>query len=237
MENSKPTLGVSGMILGAIGVVVCVALIIGVWVLSSRLSDRTAQVFGVVESGLVLADEQVGRVNGAIQDLQTGFQGRIEDIDLEALIARLDDLAGLVDATESTANTAGGSIRFASALMAGGMTDEVAADIDGLATNLETMSLDLEGVQENVTAFLEGRADDGVVAQINTTVDDLLVRVATVASLIDNTSSRVSQIEQNMLRWISMAKWILILLFLWIGAEQLLLFAHGWVSFAARKQS
>jgi hypothetical protein len=237
MENSKPTLGVSGMILGAIGVVVCVALIIGVWVLSSRLSDRTAQVFGVVESGLVIADEQVGRVNGAIQDLQTGFQGRIEDIDLEALIARLDDLAGLVDATESTANTAGGSIRFASALMAGGMTDEVAADIDGLATNLETMSLDLEGVQENVTAFLEGRADDGVVAQINTTVDDLLVRVATVASLIDNTSSRVSQIEQNMLRWISMAKWILILLFLWIGAEQMLLFAHGWVSFAARKQS
>ncbi len=237
MENSKPTLGVSGMILGAIGVVVCVALIIGVWVLSSRLSDRTAQVFGVVESGLVLADEQVGRVNGAIQDLQTGFQGRVEDIDPEAMLSQLDDLAGLVDATESTANTAGSAIRFASAMMAGGMTDEVAADVDELATNLETMSLDLEGVQDNVLAYLEGRADDGVTAQINTAVDDLLVRVETVDSLIDNTSSRANEIQQNMLGWISIAKWVLILLFLWIGAEQVLLFAHGWVSFAARKQS
>ena len=205
MENSKSTLGVTGMILGAIGTILCVALIIGVWVLSSRLSDRTGQVFGVVESGLVVADEQVGRVDGAIQDLQAGFQGRVEDIDPEAMLSQLDDLEGLVDATESTANMAGSAIRFASAMMAGGMTDEVASDIDGLATNLETMSLDLAGVQDNVNAFLEGRADDGVVAQINTTVDDLLVRVATVASLIDNTSSRVSQLQQNVLRWISMA--------------------------------
>ena len=158
MENSKSTLGVTGMILGAIGTILCVALIIGVWVLSSRLSDRTGQVFGVVESGLVVADEQVGRVDGAIQDLQAGFQGRVEDIDPEAMLSHLDDLECLVDATESTANTAGSAIRFASAMMAGGMTDEVASDIDGLATNLETMSLDLAGVQDNVNAFLEDKA-------------------------------------------------------------------------------
>lgn len=237
MEKAKPILGILAMVFGAMGVLLSLAALIGVWVVNKPLTDETLQLLDSVESSLILVDEQVILVDQSIREVQTRFQARVEGIDFETLQTRLTNLIALVDGAESAINMAGNVMQVTNTLRFGRAADESIANTDELVTKLEWVSLALASVQENVTALQEGRAESGVLVQINTVLVDLLDTIETIDSRIDNALNLVLQLQQGVSGWVDLASVMLTLLLVWIGSGQMSLFDRGRMWFVEHKRS
>ena len=79
MTNSvKRILGFVGAMLGAVGMVLCLAVIVGAWWVNGPLTDGLLTVFPPIEAALVFGDAAAEHFGKFVGDTQTQFNDTVD---------------------------------------------------------------------------------------------------------------------------------------------------------------
>lgn len=234
------------MILALLGLLICAAVFIGVWVVNAPLSDGVVETIETVESYFTSIDQTLDR-------LQTGFAGqqeiisRIQDdlnsttISDAAVLQRvISEIAGeemrpaiegLVSTTRAISE---GVLAFNSALTAfnrvpGIDLPTLSEDIASINSRVDSISQDLEQIQVQLSS------SEGIKYRLLQPVNDLaagLKRAETTLAGVKSTTSallfRLGSLKVSIPRWIDLSSAGVSILFLLFGAGQVLLFEQAW---------
>lgn len=238
------TLGLAG----ALGLVVCVAGVVGCWVLHADLTDRTDRVFGRAEGSLDGVQVELVQVRDRLRQTHQ---------ELEAVRKREDELAARPQAdrvgkrieSRKLVKVADDQLRDAkrmlttateAALVVTGFLDALAGLPLGERVGIEPDQLrgasdelsTLIGRADKLSALLAGAApDDGTAAAQSSRIAESLDRVvAAVDEGADRTAGARDQVRtwhDRVIDWLTVVAVVITLILVWIGAGHLSLLLHA----------
>ena len=228
MSRVKQVFGLVGVILGAVGVLVCLAVIIGAWWINGSITDNLLKVFPPIETALASSDSTVTEFSTYLADTQTQFT---QVSDAEPLASALQDeiqqLSQYVDVaiatTDSVEQVATG---LAQSVRPGGGETAVSKSAGRLLEALGGVSDRLEAAETLSQQVRDGQSDkvDTLIGQLNilqTHLDD-------VENVIAQTENDVAEIKSDLPRWVDIGSLIVTLLFTWFGVAQYFLLHYSW---------
>ena len=178
-------LGWLATVLGVVGIVGCLAVAIGVWVVRPAVSDRVHEVAAIGSEGLTKADDLAVRAG----DRLTKVSDRLTNIE-----GILDTVAGssLIDTAVGTA------IRDAVSGFAGGPFADLKESFSGLRERVVTLS----SVVQRLDEAIPGIELPGVVTDTVTDIDARLTQLDSTVASVDaiagngvTTSEQVTQLS------------------------------------------
>ena len=107
---AKRILGLLGFLLGAIGVLLCLAVIVGAWWVNRPITDSLLQLCPPVEAALVFGDNMADSFSDFLDDTQTQFNTvadakpvatQLED-EIEQIGIYVDVASGVVNGVQSS---------------------------------------------------------------------------------------------------------------------------------------
>ncbi len=173
-------LGWLAMVVGVIGVVVCLVVAVGVWVVKPQVTDRAHEIVAIAHEGVQKADDLAVTAGGHL----TTVSDRLTTIE-----GLLTSVAGspLVDTAVGT------NIRNAISGFVGGPYAGLMADVSGLVERVQGLSTTVE----KLDAAIPGLELPGVVTGAIDDVDAKLTQLdQTVTSINDIAGSGVTTSEQ-----------------------------------------
>ena len=229
MSIIKRISGFIGVVLGTIGLTLCLAVIVGAWWVNSPITYRLLyQVFPPIEVGLAFGEKTAAEFTDFIADTQTQL---MSVTDAGPIVTALEDemqqVAVYVDVayavTDSVDRVATG---LAEADRPGRADNMVAHSAARLSEVLHEATDTLDAAQMLVEDIGNGRNDK--IDTLNEQLDTLQLRSAEIETAIEQTENEVAVIKSKVPRWVNIGSMIVTLIFLWFGAAQYFLFRAGW---------
>ena len=228
MKIIKRILAILGIFFGIIGMVLCLAVIIGAWWINDPITDGLLKIFPPIEAALLFGDstaEQfaqfIGETNGRfdeateVQPLAAALANEVEHISLYVDVA-----SGLADAVAETISGVASSIQGEDAKPVASLA------ADRLLGKLDEVNETLDSVESLAIDVSDGRFDK--IDQLGEGLDQLEAKSAEVQEVIDQTSADVEEIKIKIPRWINLGSLTVTLVFIWFGIAQYLLFRSSW---------
>ena len=227
---AKRILGLLGFLLGVIGVLLCLAVIVGAWWVNRPITDSLLQLFPPVEAALAFGDNMADSFSDFLGDTQDQFNTvadakpvatQLED-EIEQIGIYVDIASGVVNGVEASVAGVEASAQAVDGLRGNG----VARAAGQLGDRLGELDARLNSVGSLATDVREGR--DGRIDDLNAQVDRLEGESAEFQSTIAQTQTEIDELKRKIPRWIDLGSLIVSLIFLWFGIAQYLLLKRGW---------
>lgn len=233
----KPSLvkriaGVIAVILAGIGIVLSIVAIVGVWVANKPITDTTVEILATIDGALEVVEVNLAKADTALQTVRDSMVEAAASLPIEEMNAIVSNLESLVEAAETTAETANNVVSLANAFpFVGPGSDKEATGapkLDELTERLTQISTRLESLQERILGLSEGGVSGGVIDTIDGEIAQVQTRLNDAESTANEAGATVVEIQLNIPRWIDIASVVLTLIFLWLGIAQYSLLVHGW---------
>jgi chromosome segregation ATPase len=264
MSLGKRLTGLVLVTLGAIGFIVCLAGIAGVWIVGSRIQQVNSEVFRQADELVVQVDRRAAQARDAVagtrdlaDELKQTLRASAKELVAERVAERAASLPeienierrlmsameradGLVQVSASTAELIEQVLATVGVIAAQRDVDlkgasELTATIRSTRESLANASERLADVQRTLAEIRQKRDVDvhleqvaklslGIIAKLDVGQKQL----AAFRSRLDETRSRLGQLEGRMRMWIFAAQWLILLLIGWGGAGQYCLLLQGW---------
>ncbi len=264
MSLGKRLTGLVLVTLGAIGFIVCLAGIAGVWIVGSRVQQVNSEVFRQADELVVQVDRRAAQARDAVagtrdlaDELKQTLRASAKELVAERVAERAASLPeienierrlmsameradGLVQVSASTAELIEQVLATVGVIAAQRDVDlkgasELTATIRSTRESLANASERLADVQRTLAEIRQKRDVDvhleqvaklslGIIAKLDVGQKQL----AAFRSRLDETRSRLGQLEGRMRMWIFAAQWLILLLIGWGGAGQYCLLLQGW---------
>ena len=229
MSIFKRILGFLGVGLGAIGLTLCLAVIIGAWWVNSPITYRLLyQVFPPIEAALAFGETTVAEFTDFIADTQT----QITTVtDARPVVTALEDEMQQVAVYVDVAYAVSDSVDQVATGLAGadrpGQADNVVAHSAArLSEVLHEATGTLDAAQTLAEDIGNGRNDK--IDALNEQLDTLQLRSSEIETTIEQTESDVAVIKSKVPRWVNIGLMIVTLLFIWFGVAQYFLLRNCW---------
>jgi hypothetical protein len=252
MNTSRRLVGTLLLVLGAVGFVGCIAAIICAWLACQKASDKVREVASCADAGMKRATDIDDKVRQALQRARTDMKsfneqaGGLGHKDDEAkrratgLIRQrvqrevgpnLDELGGRL-ATFSDAAVVVSSLLQSYQEMRSASASRVSPEqieaVSKSATKLAAVSRRLQGIVGDADKSIEEKEVHAAI----TDVDNILERCQSVVDDLNADLTRIrenmSQLEAEVLWWMTAATVAVTVLFGWGALGQVSLFAQGW---------
>ena len=264
MHAGKRLLGLILFALGALGFVVCLAGIAGVWIAGSRVQQVNAEVFRQADELVVQVDRRaaqardaVGGTRELVDELKQTLRESATELVAERVAERVASLPeidnlerrlvsameradGLVQVSASTAELIEQMLATIGVIAAQRNVDlkgasELAATIRSTRESLANASERLADVQRVLVEIRQQRDVDvnlkqiaklslGMVAKLDVVQEQLTA----LRDRLEETRSRLGQLQGRMRAWVFAAQCLIALLIGWGGAGQYCLVLQGW---------
>lgn len=222
MNILKRIVGVLGLLLGSLGLTLCLAVIIGGWWINSPLTDSLLRVFPPVENVLALLDDGVQTADDVLVTAQTKVeQGGEQVMEIAVEInERVEPVLPIVDVAHKTTLAATG-VAYVTSI---GSPEERP---DGsLARFLRQTDLALNSAETLSQRIIDG--DSQATNAISNELTELRVVVAEVDSELTQVEEKVSATKQRLPGWIDLASLLITFIFLWFSVAQYCLIRNSW---------
>lgn len=257
---AKRIFGVVMMALSVIGIIICLAFIVGAWAINTPTTEAVVGLLTASEQTVEVVDNALERADLALSNVQSG----IDDIEQRAEAAR-DRLAEVNVVGTVVSNTLDIQIAPAIATLQEtvlAVQDTVAAfneTIDSLnripGVNIEqpelqrinslvtTMQETADAVQAVRTAAQERREEraDAIVTAITTRTEAVSQRLATMTATVAENRAQLAQISDGLANlkakfpgWVDLFSILITLIMIWLVVAQVYAFAAGRDLFSAR---
>lgn len=227
-KNAKRILGFIGSALGALGMALCLAVIIGAWWVNGPLTAGLLTIFPPIEAALAFGDTTAERFGTFVGDAQTQLN---ETADAKPIATALSDeieqVTVYVNVANELASSAEETLTGVAVSAEPGVRSNVATQAaNRLSTTMDSASETLNAAEVLAQDVRDGRTEK--VDQLNNQLDLLEANAAEVQSAISQTSGDVAEIKLKIPRWVNLGSLIVTLIFLWFGVAQYLLLRSGW---------
>lgn len=232
----KRILDFIGVILGAVGITLCLAVIVAAWWYNSPITySLLYRVFPRVEFALTVGDQVVDEFSAFVDEAQSTF---VEVTDSIPIVTALDNeiqqatvyanvAKYLTDSVEQGAN------EFFSTGQSDGNRWLVSLSAGRLSSTLSEATSALASVAGFTQQVQEKRTE--TIDELDRQVDQLQVQVAAVDVAIVQTQSDVAVIKSKVPLWIDQASLLVTLLFIWFGAAQYFMLRACWLAIYPNK--
>ncbi len=238
------------LLLSTVGLVCCVAGVVGVWMFRQTASEKVLNISTRLDVGLQRASDanenvrralekaraDVAKVSKGSADLGGGAEkGRLATGDLRALMQRqvgpeINELGGRLAAC-SDAAVAVSSLLQSFEELAPGQTGRIEPDkLERLAGQASQLSAAVERLQAVVGDEDKGAAEKEVVAAAGEVELVLRKCQATVdqwQSDLDAGSNEILHVKEEILRWLTLISIAATIICVWATLSQISLFAHA----------
>ena len=224
----KRIVGFVGAALGAVGIVLCLAVVVGAWWVNGPLTDGLLTVFPPIEQALVFGDAAAERFGEFVDDTQTQFNETVDAKPVATALAdEIEQVAIYVNVASGLATSAETTISGVANSLQPGVRSNVATQAaNRLSTTMDSVSETLTSAEMLAQNVRDGKNEK--VDELNAQLDLLAANSAEVQTAISQTSEDVAEIKQKVPRWIDLGSLIVTLIFLWFGTAQYLLMRNGW---------
>ncbi len=218
-----------GIGLGAIGLLLCLAVIIAAWWVNNPITYRLVyQVFPPIEATLSFGNEKATELDDFVADVQTQFT---QVTDAKPVATALEDE---IEQVAVYVNIAYAAVDFAeqalTSLEAAAQPDRAENIISIISTRL-TGTLDeltnTLGATQSLTQDIRAGRDDKV-DTLTEQLDTLQAHTSEVKVAIGQTENDVAVIKSNVPRWVNLGSLTVTLFFIWFGTAQYFLFRTSW---------
>jgi chromosome segregation ATPase len=264
----RPTISlvrVAGVILGALGIAVCLAVIAAAWATGNRLEQATERLLGSTERALSVAGERlahtqqrVAEVRTSAEDLEKSLLGRStqdagqREVLQQAVAVKVEKLAHVLEqidlwlqSVESTVErvnellTSGTTVIPASVFPASRMASisQLVDELAGLRTRITEANTAIARIQQRVGDSSEAPLGRGdpLVRRLLAPLDSIDSRFVAVERRLSAARSEVQNLSARVQRWILMLMIGGTLLMLWMAAGQAALGWSAWNSYRHRQ--
>jgi hypothetical protein len=248
MDACRRILGAIGCVLAVAGLLLCLAVGVGVWVMREPVTARTSQLFGRIDVGLDLAEKGLEHARKGL----TRAGERLEEVKEERkqpareprkgdtsrkLLARtvqkkvgpeLDDTRQKLQAVAEAAvvvNSVLDELGSVAGLSVSGFDTERLAEINA---RLDKMA---PAVWELSRRLGDGEPDaeaDAQLSGVEQGLQTLRERVGDYQSQVGQVRQRATEIKDRMLSWITPAAILLSLICFWIALSQICILSRAW---------
>ena len=228
----KRIAGIVAIIFGGLGVILSIVAIVAVWVVNKPITDTSVEVLVTVEAALDVVEENLIRADEALQTVRDGIAETAAQIPTDGLLEVVDNINSLVEAAQSTADTASSIFGVANSIPFLGPSqsqeESSGAKLDELSATLDQISTGLTTVEERLKGLSEGGAEGGLLNNIDQDIAGFQSELNRVEGNVNEVGTVVQEITVSVPRWIDVASVIITLLIIWLGVAQYSLLAHGW---------
>ena len=241
------------LLIGLLGLAGCIAAIVGNWSVSARLSQATENVFGTIDSSLIVIRERIAQTQDHVEASKItteGIEKTLKDWTKREAGERLALRLNAAEKTERLASTlqqadhwlevSKSSVELVQqALLMGGSTGAPmdTTSVDGLIDEIASLRIQLAEATECVARIHERTAEASeekpLKERIEQTVRLSLRVVATLGSVVsrlEKCENRLSETQKNLqglktrtLRWILVVTIGITLFMVWMAAGQVAL--------------
>ena len=266
MTLLKRILSFLALTLGVLGTIVCLALIIGVWLVNAKLSATTQDLFGQVNDTLAEIRERVPpaqeRFEAAkitVQDIEHTLRewtkkevGQQLSERLE-LSERTERLASSVQQADQWLEMSEAALELIQRVLSASRPSEVdkGKSVGALLEEIATLRTQLSEIEDFANAVHERTTPGGDRKSIRERIEQaaqLAVRAAATLGLIEagleeldtklyQAQLDLQELESSTLRWILIATLVITLLVLWMLAGQFSLCRWAWQGLRSRRQT
>jgi predicted PurR-regulated permease PerM len=222
------------LVLAAVGLIVCLAVIVAVWAARPPVDDTVDTSVDTLVGYLDLASGDIQQVDASLVDAQGAVnsvtqqaqQGQVAPNLAADLAPRLQRLSDLTTRIQSSLGTLQKGVEAADRLPS--------VDTSTLQGRLERVNNGLTQVQSKMNDMQAAIAqrDNPRIAAASTTVSGAITdarnALADAQANIANTRTSLINAEEQISRWTVLAALAFTLLFLLLGAGQVSLIAHAW---------
>lgn len=233
---TKRTLSILGLIVGAVGLALCLAVIIGSWWVNSPITyGLLFRVFPPIEASLSFGDSTVEEFNTIVADTQAQFT---QVTDAKPLVTALEDEIQQVTVYVNVASSVADSVEqgvneFAGSVQTDGPSWVISRAAGRLLGSLSNVTDALDSATLLTQQIGEGRTDK--IDLLNAQLDTLQGQVVEVEDVIEQTQDDVALIKSRVPRWINLASLLVTLLFLWFGVAHYFLLRACWRALRPQK--
>jgi chromosome segregation ATPase len=249
----------SGLILvglGAVGAVVCLLGIAGVWIGAFRLRQVNSRLFRHADQLIVQVDQRAAQAREAVggtRDLADALKQTLKESATELLAGRVASLpeienierrlASAMERTDAlldvSASTVDSIEQLLAAVASEGNADlqepsDLMAAIQPTRASLTNASERLADVQRCLAEIRERRGVNVNLAEITklslgivAKLDIVQTQIDAFRSRLDQTKSRSAQLQHRIGTWILAGQCLILLLIAWVGAGQFCLLLQG----------
>jgi archaellum component FlaC len=226
MSTANRFLGVLAMVLGALGVILSIIFIAGVWVVNARLTDASLAALSSVDEALVVVDSNVDRVDQSLAGFQDQVSETFEPLQFERLNETVGELLALVESAETSLSTTSSIISAARAVpFLGSSEAEPSTDsLDEIRETLTQVSDRLKTIEDRTS---EAREESVIATEINSPVGEVRGLLQGIGARIDRVQLAVARLQTDIPRWLDIGAAALTFFLIWVGVAQASLFAQG----------
>ncbi|MEM7535319.1 MAG: hypothetical protein AAF639_24290 [Chloroflexota bacterium] len=231
MTIMKRILSLIGLILGVIGMLLCLAVIIGAWWVNPPITNGLLQVFTPIETALAFGDAAVGEFNEFVADTQTQVTAVTDAKPIAtALEGEIQQVAVYVDVANALVGSAEQTVTdVAESVQPGVQGTVISHAVDRLLETLTDVTDTLDAAETLAQEIKDSESLLGdEIDALNEQLDALQSGSANVSAVINQTANDVASIKDNVPRWIDLGSLIVTLIFIWFGMAQYFLFRSCW---------
>ncbi len=227
-KHAKRIVGFIGTVLGALGMTLCLAVIVGAWWINGPLTDGLLTIFPPIEAALAFGDTTAERFGTFVGDAQTQLNETANAKPVATALAdEIEQAAVYVNVASGLASSAEETLSgVANAVQPGAPSNVATQASNRLSTTMDSASETLNSAEMLAQDVRDGRTEK--VDQLNNQLDLLEANAAEVQTAISQTSDDVAEIKLKLPRWVNLGSLIVTLIFLWFGFAQYLLMHSGW---------
>jgi len=254
---SKRVFHYLSLLLGIVGLVACIATIVGIWIVCARVNQVTENVFSAIDESLVVVRRRVLQTQDRVQSLKTtaeDVEHRVTDWTKSETREQLTSRLGVQERAERLASgfeqadlwleLTQSSVQLVQQALAASssgvpiQTDSADRLLEDLASLRQQLAEATKSVNRIVEWSSEGDDDELNEARLNHVAQvavRVLASVSSIDSRIENLGERLTEIQAetgsvkaNSLWWIRMTAIGITLLVCWLAAGQGALCVLGW---------
>jgi len=216
----KRILGGVGVVLGTIGVIFCLIVIIGAWIINTPITSQLLNLFTPVEDALVFADDATIEFNTFLDEQQE----RINSLDaLDFVEIAAPELVDEIQQIRLYAQLATIFLRTADESLPDIVDTDALIRILNDAIGILDTTLDL--AQQIIDA---GGLDDLILNTINEQFDNIRDIASELQTAVDQVDEDVAEIKAIVPVVIDLISLLFTLLFAWFGIAQYNLLINSW---------
>ena len=255
-----------GISLGGIGLVVCVAGLVVVWVVNTRLGQLTENVFGKIDQSLVAVRQRVVQTQDRLQsakittdDVEKSLRqwtrreaGERVALRLNA-VEKTDRLSAILKQTGDWLEIAESSVGLVNDVLSSGDStsektgqpsfEQFITEIASLRAKLAEATKIVAGIHERLVATTDEKSPGEKIEQaaqltvrVAATVGSIESRLQNTVGRLSDAQSQVHESKKGIRRWIRAAAIGVVLLILLMAAGQIALCRLFWAQFRSNYQ-
>ncbi len=246
------------IVVSVLVIVLSVGGILGAWGINNALSSFTVKVFGVIQGGVQIVDNAVGRVDSLVQTARNEVQQAGQSVtsmaaDLQAnhplltalnervetrLGPGIDKIQEALSPVHDALTTVSSAVSFANSLPFVQERAPRLDQIDQTLTRLTTLGADVQQFRSTIRALAEEKADKltqaaqdaltGLVSRIDDGLANVQSQVQALQADIADLQGRLEQRQSQLLFIYSLVAVVITLLFAWVIYSQVVVILRFW---------